>query len=167
MARTFQNPANNHNESVGMGSSAGAFFFGPIYLVYKGLWAHAFIWLLVVILPAALSGEPIFIFTGPAASLFYGLGIQQILAGRYLRQGWKEVTSGPSFDTQELAVTTAALLSTPDPRLPRAKPVPASTAGPTKICPFCAEEVKAAAVKCKHCQSELRSSQPVTSPSSS
>jgi hypothetical protein len=33
---------------------------------------------------------------------------------------------------------------------------------PTKRCPFCAEEIKAAAIKCKHCQSDL-SENPVLS----
>ncbi|WP_332773270.1 superinfection immunity protein [Pseudomonas sp. ESBL1] len=30
-----------------------------------------------------------------------------------------------------------------------------SSAGEHKVCPFCAEQVKAAAIKCKHCGSEL------------
>ena len=35
---------------------------------------------------------------------------------------------------------------------------PAAPAGPdVKICPFCAEEVRAAALKCKHCGSDLTS----------
>lgn len=32
---------------------------------------------------------------------------------------------------------------------------PAASTGETKVCPFCAEEIKHAAVKCKHCGSDL------------
>lgn len=45
--------------------------------------------------------------------------------------------------------------------LKRAEPViivpaaPVPTAAATRLCPFCAEEIKAEAVKCKHCGSEI------------
>lgn len=155
MARTFQNPANKHEETIGVSSSVAAFFFGLIYLAYKGLWAHVFIWLLVVVVPSAASGAPIFVLTLPLASIFYGLAIQQILAARYLRRGWIEVTTTSTDGGIDLAAATASILAAPDPMQPRPRPVQPSRSEDTKICPFCAEEVKAAAVKCKHCQSDL------------
>jgi hypothetical protein len=74
MARTFENPANRHQETIGGGSSLGVFFLGVIYLVYKGLWAHVFIWLLVVVAPN-FSGAPLVIFTLPLASIFWLSGL--------------------------------------------------------------------------------------------
>lgn len=154
MARTFQNPANRHEESVGIGSSVGVFFLGLIYLAYKGLWAHVFIWLLVVVVPN-FSGAPLFVFTLPLASIFYAMAIQQILAARYLSKGWREVTPLPPDEAQDLASSTAHILSMPDPMLPRqSAQAPAATAD-TKTCPYCAEEVKVAATRCKHCHSDL------------
>lgn len=155
MARTFQNPANKHEETIGASSSLAAFFLGLIYLAYKGLWIHVFIWLLVVVAPSTASGAPTFVLTLPLASIFYGLAIQQILAARYLQRGWLEVTTASADADDDLAAATSLLLATPDPMKPRPSLVSPTTAGPTKICPFCAEEVRAAAVKCKHCQSEL------------
>jgi hypothetical protein len=37
----------------------------------------------------------------------------------------------------------------------QASPPPASKAGDEKVCPYCAEVVKAAAIKCRHCGSAL------------
>lgn len=153
MARKFLNPANNHEETVTAGSSFAAFFLGIIYLAYKGLWGHVFIWLLVVALPGVLSGGPLLVIALPLASICYALGIQSILATRYLSRGWREATSAPTYDEQQLAAATQSLLSTPDPMQPRTKL--GASAGATKICPYCAEEVKAAAIRCKHCQADL------------
>lgn len=136
MTMTFKNPSNGYTEEVGTGSSAGVFFFGAIYLAIKGLWMHVFIWLLVVGIPTVASGGPVVIFALPIVSICYALTIQGILRSDYLRRGWKEIT-----DPSE-----AGAIATPP-----MSPVEHAT----KTCPFCAEEVLAAAIKCKHCGSDL------------
>ena len=153
MARKFQNPANDHIETVDSESSFGAFFLGFIYLIYKGLWPHVFIWLLVVVIPGLLSNGILLVLTVPLTSIFYGMAIQQILAARYLNRGWREVTAGTTSDDTGLAASTAAILASPDPMLPR-KPA-ATKAADVKLCPFCAEEIRAAAIRCKHCRADL------------
>jgi len=158
MTRIFQNPANRHEEAVGGGSSAGVFFLGLIYLAYKGLWSHVFIWLLVVVVPN-FSGVPLVIFTLPLASIVYAMTIQQILATRYLNRGWREVATSDS-EVDALAKSTANILSAPDPMLPRPGDAAPLRAGDKKICPYCAEEVKAAAIRCKHCQADLPVAKP-------
>ena len=39
--------------------------------------------------------------------------------------------------------------------MPPQSPVEMKNTPPTKICPFCAEEVRAEAIKCKHCGSDI------------
>jgi hypothetical protein len=156
MARIFQNPVNNHAESVDFGSSVAAFLLGFIYLAYKGLWSHVFIWLVLVIIPSVLSGGILSVLTVPFAALLYAFCIQGILARRYLNQGWSEVGvvgAKASYEDRELAASTAAILAGPDPMLPR--PSIGTKASDVKLCPFCAEEVKVAAVRCKHCQADI------------
>lgn len=166
MARTFENPSNGHREEVDGGASCGAFFLGMIYLLYKGLWGHVFIWFLLVVLTSAASGAPLFVFTLPIASIAYALTIQGILSNRYLSRGWRELHgAATSLLGESLAKPSGQpqpvpprVLGTPDSvfsatsskleTMPPAKPL-------TKICPFCAEEVKFDAIKCKHCQSDL------------
>ena len=148
MARTFQNPTNNHREVVSGGATAGVIFLGLFYLLYKGLWGHAIIWFLAVVLPCMVTGEPIFVLTLPVITLVYAFAIQPILATRYLRRGWREVSPTASTN-DELAESTRAVLAGSDPMLPR------TSKNETKLCPFCAEEIKTAAIRCKHCQAEL------------
>jgi hypothetical protein len=145
MARTFENPANRHQETVDGSDSLGVFFLGMLYLLYKGLWAHVLVWCLVVVVPA-LSFGPFLIFSLPLASIGYAVTIQGILSSRYLNKGWREVTAAeqPPSPGRVIASATAA--------------TPVSDG--MKLCPYCAEEVKAAATKCKHCQSDL----PITVP---
>jgi len=150
MARTFQNPANNHEETVSASASMGAFFLGWIYLAFKGLWGHFFIWLLAVGIPAALVDRYTFILTIPLLSIFYGLAIQGILSTRYLRRGWREIgrdeeAIGPS--TAQAAPLVAPISTTVE---------PAQLAdSETKTCPYCAETIKTAAIRCKHCRADL------------
>jgi len=130
MARTFENPINRHQETISSSDGLAVFFLGLLYLIFEGLWNHVFIWLLIVIGPAFVFGPIVIIITLPSVAIAYALGIQEILAGRYLRNGWREVIAGGASPSS-------------------------SSADGMKLCPYCAEEVKAAASMCKHCQSDL------------
>lgn len=133
MEQAFRNPANGHTESVGGMSWLAVIIFGAFYLAYKGLWGHFFIWLFLVGGFSVLTGGPGFIIALPLASIGYAIGINGILTRSYLRKGWVEV-SGVSAGAQ-----TSDL----------------------RECPVCAETIKKAAVRCKHCGADVgRSSSP-------
>jgi hypothetical protein len=149
MSRTFENQANNHRETVDFGSSVAVLFFGLIYRAYRGLWSHVLIWFVVVVGPTLLGAGFLTVLAFPLVSLFYVLTIQSFLSDRYLSRGWREVKKGAPERSDDLAIATARILAGPDPMLPR------GPAAATKLCPFCAEEVKAAAIRCKHCQADL------------
>ncbi len=163
MVRTFENPGNGYREQVDGTSILAIIFFGALYLVYKGLWRHVFIWVLVVGVPAVASGGPLLLLSLPIATIAYACGIQGILEGNYLRMGWKDISESespttwdnrgnplPDFDAERPWLTYDGNYSNSSPSSP-AK-IPSRT---HKKCPFCAEEIKYEAIKCKHCQSEL------------
>lgn len=126
MAAYFKNPSNGHTEVVGPGSSFGVLFFGILYLAAKGLWVHVALWLLVVGFAALLAGGAGLIIALPLVSICYAATIQGILQGVYAKKGWIE-----SETEAEMAHESF------------------------RNCPFCAEQIKSAAVKCKHCGSDV------------
>lgn len=63
------------------------------YLMFKGLWAHVLIWAVAVIGFGMATGGAGAIIALPLASIIYAITIQKILAGRYLRSGWQEVSA--------------------------------------------------------------------------
>lgn len=129
MGRSFRNPANGHTESVGGESWLAVLFFGAFYLAYKGLWGHFFIWMALVVGFSVLTGGPGLIIALPLVSIGYAISINAILANSYLRRGWVEVSDG----------------------------APNTEASDVRDCPFCAEKIKCAAIKCKHCGAEVES----------
>lgn len=128
MPTTFKNTVNGHIETVSDGSWPCALFFGVFYLIYKGLWAHVCIWLLVVIGFTALTGGPGLIIAMPLISIVYAVAIRGILEGSYLKRGWVKVEGTDHW-------------------------IDASSS--ERACPFCAETIKKAAVKCKHCGADV------------
>lgn len=127
----FKNTANGHTEYVGGGASAGVFFFGAIYLAIKGLWAHVFIWIAVVGGLTVLTGGPGLLIALPLAGIIYACAIQSILESSYLKRGWVRV------EAQAVHSPTAE-----------------------RTCPLCAETIKMAAVKCKHCGADVEAVEP-------
>lgn len=149
--RIFENPANGYRKKVDGGASVGVFFFGGLYLAVKGLWRHVFIWLVLVVPATAATGGPGIMFFVPLASLIYAFTIQGILANDYLASGWREVSniSASEWTSQKVARLAAEAEGRVfDSSRPATHPE-------NKKCPFCAEDVKYEAIKCKHCQSDL------------
>lgn len=130
MARVFKNPLNGHKEKVYGDSWVGVLLLGAIYLAAKGLWGHFLIWILVVGAFTALAGWPGLIIALPVAGIGYAIAIQGILANSYLRKGWIEVSGND-----------AGILVT--------------GVDSDRTCPLCAETIKSAAIKCKHCGADV------------
>jgi hypothetical protein len=85
MIARYRNPANGYSESVTPLSILGAGLLGPIWFALQGLWAHAVILLLLVML---LSG---FFLFWPLLLLVwvgYAIAAPWLLSRSYLRKGW-------------------------------------------------------------------------------
>ncbi|VVE29308.1 hypothetical protein PEP31012_03583 [Pandoraea eparura] len=139
MSQRFRNPANGYTEEVDYNACFEVFFLGPLYLAAKGLWGHVFIWLAVVMPLGIVSGGFLFLATIPVASICYAFSIQGILQKKYLSKGWvieeDEKRRRDPWASKSAAEPTLSAL--------------------TKLCPFCAEEIKVEAIRCKHCQADL------------
>ena len=87
MAR-FRNPANGYTESVTPLSVVGAFLFGPIWYAVNGLWAHAAVQVLALVV---FSGFFLFWPLIVVVWLAYALAAPWLLRRAFLRRGWQRV----------------------------------------------------------------------------
>lgn len=133
MARVFENPTNGYREEVGFTQSLLTFLFCLPYLAIKGLWPHFVVVLLFIAIPIAAGGAPVAFFLGLIVSIIYSAMIQSLLAGKYLRAGWKEVIPQPASNAWTSKPITPTL----------------------RKCPMCAEDIKFEAIKCKHCGADI------------
>ena len=76
-------------------------------------------------------------------ALFFGV----IMVFSYPRNDDQSVKFDSNIDQTDLEMATTII--------DEAKPELIAVNIDTKLCPFCAEEVKALAIKCKHCQSDI------------
>jgi uncharacterized SAM-binding protein YcdF (DUF218 family) len=90
MATTFRHPGTGRCETVGTRSSLLALFGNIAYLAYQGLWTHVFMAGVILVIPLLLCCGWMAAFTLPLLSLAYAFCIQDLLAARYLDQGWVE-----------------------------------------------------------------------------
>lgn len=124
----FKNPTNGHIEEKSS-PWLWTIFFSGFYFLLCGLWAPTIIWFVIaVLLYSALGGAATLLMA--VVNIVFAFFANSMIRGSYLRKGWVEVAD----DAVEVPPTPPAL---------------------TKKCPFCAEEVLAEAIKCKHCGSTI------------
>lgn len=83
---TFENPSNGYREEVTWASPVSVFLFGPLFLLFQGLWGHAILYILGVFILAPLIGFGVIIIP-----IIYAFSISHIKHIRYLQKGWREV----------------------------------------------------------------------------
>lgn len=133
---TFQNPQNDHRESVDSLAILWSLLFGWIYFAAKGLWAHIAIQVIIVLSLGMLTGGPGALIAVPLW-LVYACLAPSIIAGRYRTAGWREVREGyPAVDRSasseeaqvEADVARAREFWNPSPPPPAAAPTTAAAA---------------------------------------
>lgn len=129
---SFTNPANGHTEVVSQMSMLWALLFGPLYYLLCGLWAPCALFALVAGGIWSAMGPPGTLLVMPVWVAFALLTVS-LRRKSYLRRGW--IPSG-------------------------ARETAGSVEGDTRQCPFCAEQIKVQALKCKHCGSDVSATAP-------
>ena len=86
----FKIPANNYEETITV-PFLWAFLFGFVYFAIKGVWIHAIVHLVLVIVAFNVTFPLLLGLGAPVVWLLYALLARRILRSHFLRRGWVEV----------------------------------------------------------------------------
>ncbi|MEH6435469.1 hypothetical protein [Massilia sp. DD77] len=91
MANVFRHPGTGREAIVDARCVPCVLLASVAYLGYKGLWAHALMGGLILLVPVFLCCASLLSFTLPLVSVAYAIVIQDLLAADYLDRGWVEI----------------------------------------------------------------------------
>ena len=135
----FRNPKNGFIENKSS-PTLWCLLFGALYFLVSGAWRHV---LVIFIISGALYAS-----MGPPATplvilmqIIYCVFANKIIENHYLRKGWETVKE------------TSGTVGYPTVKAQNPE---------EKDCPFCAEKIKYAAIKCKHCGADIEPPSSIT-----
>lgn len=134
----FRNPTNGHVEVV-TAAWLWTLLFGGLYFIVRGLWAPLIVWILLevgIYLAIGTSATALFLII----NIIFAAMAGGMVRNAYLRKGWIEVVNIIHDGAPRAPLQGAAMADVP-----------------VRKCPFCAEEIRPEAIKCKHCGSEVPS----------
>lgn len=130
----FRNPINGHVEERHW-CFLWALLFGGFYFIVNGLFAPLLVWLIIEVNLGLFSffiqSDLVYLLIGVAIHFVFALMAKSMLRASFLRKGWIEMTDPAEGED---GVRMPSLY---------------------RPCPFCAEDIRSEASKCRHCQSDV------------
>ena len=170
------NPHSGQTKVVKLGFSWTLFFFTPFYgipLFVRGLHGHGAAVLAVGVLAIISISDlqtialvPLLDLVLTGLAFFYGIKGNELTFQNLLAKGWQRSDGGAVPYAAQPVRASAPIAAAPATLLEGEAPTNDAVDGDEKVCPRCAESVKAAASVCRHCGHNVAATAPLPMPSS-